>query len=222
MLQDRDGSRVMSLDVYQNLAAGAPATSGGTLNNADVTTNGDTWADSWNTADREFAYTTQTGSQYVQIDLGTVYTVTAVNVWHYATDERVYRGTKTEVSSDGVNWTAVFSGTQATYYPETAAGRSYSVPTNDRQVRYVRDWLHGSSANAGNHWVEIEAGARPQSPPSAAISHGRVPANRNNTLKIYVHFVLIRLLDSPLHLCYIDHTSHFTNRIALSVPQSVG
>lgn len=31
------------------------------------------------------------------------------------------------------------------------------IPEQIKKVRYIRDWVQGSSANDGNHWVEIEA-----------------------------------------------------------------
>lgn len=44
-------------------------------------------------------------------------------------------------------------------YAETAAGKTHSFEA--RSVRYVRDYVNGSTSNAGNHWVEIEVwGAR--------------------------------------------------------------
>ena len=152
---DGDGNRVASVDEYQNLAAGAPVTSDVTLNNADVATNGDTWANSGTGSDREFASATS-GLHYAQVDLGAAYPVDKVIVWHYAADGRTYHGTKVQVSVDGTNWDTVFSSdsTPPSEYPETAAGKT--ITFSSRQVRYVRDWLNGSTSNAYNHWVEIE------------------------------------------------------------------
>ena len=39
-------------------------------------------------------------------------------------------------------------------YSETAAGKTHSF--TPQPVRYVREYLNGSTANSGNHWVEIE------------------------------------------------------------------
>lgn len=91
-----DGQRVKKVG-YQNVAAGRVPTSSGTLRWPYAVTNGDTWADSG-----EFAYTSETGLRAVQIDLGGVYTVDKVKVWHWAMDGRTYHQTKTEVSADGV------------------------------------------------------------------------------------------------------------------------
>jgi RHS repeat-associated protein len=151
------GIRVQNVDLYQNLASGAPVTSNKTLYHGDVITNGDAWANSGNGADREFAYTVWDLS-YVQVDLGAAYPVDTVKVWHYAVDGRTYYSTRTQVSEDGVNWTTVFDSAVSGTYAETAAGKTHTFTT--RSVRYVRDWLNGSTANTGNHWVEIEVWGR--------------------------------------------------------------
>jgi len=36
-----------------------------------------------------------------------------------------------------------------------SAGKSFSFTT--RKVRYIRDWLNGSTSNTSDHWVEIQA-----------------------------------------------------------------
>ena len=47
--------------------------------------------------------------QYVEIDLGQIYNdIETVNVWHYYGDGRTFSKTKTEVSTDGVNWDDCF------------------------------------------------------------------------------------------------------------------
>ena len=155
-LYDGDGNRAASLNEYQNLAAGAPVSSDVTLGNADVATNGDTWANSGSSSSREFANATS-GLHYAQVDLGAAHPVDKVIVWHYAADGRTYHGTKVQVSADGTNWDTMFSSnsTPPSEYPETAAGKT--ITFSSRQVRYVRDWLNGSTSNAYNHWVEIEA-----------------------------------------------------------------
>lgn len=94
------------------------------------------------------------GLTSVTIDLGSLQDVSRVQVWHYWSDSRTYYQTKTEVSEDGTNWTAIFdSATQGTY-PETSQGRTYDFPM--QKVRYVRDWINGNSTNTGNHWSEIK------------------------------------------------------------------
>ena len=100
--------------------------------------------------------------QYVQIDLGATFPVNKVIVWHYNGDGRTYHNTKTQVSADGSNWTTVFDSATQGEYTETLAGKTHTF--TQQNVRYVRDYLNGSTANSstslrassGNHWVEIE------------------------------------------------------------------
>jgi hypothetical protein len=62
-------------------------------------------------------------TNYVTIYLGGGYKdLTRINVFHYYTDGRTYHGTKTEVSSDGVNWYALFDSAKMGEYSETATG----------------------------------------------------------------------------------------------------
>jgi hypothetical protein len=39
-------------------------------------------------------------------------------------------------------------------YAETLAGKTHTF--TQQNVRYVRDYLNGSTVNTGNHWTEIE------------------------------------------------------------------
>jgi len=96
-----------------------------------------------------------TDPTYLEIDLGGVAELEQVKVWHYYLDERTYHDTKTEVSEDGITWVTVFDSAVDGEYAETSAGKTHTfAPIN---VRYIRDWLHGSTSNTGNHWVEIDA-----------------------------------------------------------------
>lgn len=96
-----------------------------------------------------------TGLNSVTVDLQSVQNVSVVKVWHYWADGRTYNATKTEVSKDNTNWTTVFDSASDGLYAESSAGRTTSFTT--KQVRYIRDWVNGSSVNTGAHWVEIQA-----------------------------------------------------------------
>lgn len=96
------------------------------------------------------------GLSYVTIDFGFIAILTNVKVWHYYADGRTYNATRTQVSLDGVTWTDVFNSASAGTYAETSSGRNYPVPENVKYVRYIRDYLNGSSANTSSHWVEVE------------------------------------------------------------------
>jgi len=132
-----------------------------------VVANGDTQADSGTGASREFAYSNTTGLQYVQIDLGATFPVNKVSVWHYNGDGRTYHNTKTQVSADGTNWTTVFDSATQGEYAETLAGKMHTF--TQQNVPYVRDYLNGSTANSGNHWVEIEVWGTTTAYPSTSL-----------------------------------------------------
>lgn len=101
-------------------------------------------------------YSMSPGLQSVTVTLPNVYDISAVKVWHYYGDSRTYYATKTEVSEDGVAWTTVFdSATAGTYQENLTSGKTHIFPS--RKVKYIRDWLNGSTSNTGNHWVEIQA-----------------------------------------------------------------
>lgn len=70
-----------------------------------------------------------TGLQNVMVDLGAVYDIATVNVWHFWSDNRVFNNSKTEVSADGVNWVTVYDSAISGTYAESSAGRSYSLET---------------------------------------------------------------------------------------------
>ena len=100
-------------------------------------------------------YGTGAGLSSVTVTLPAAVTVSMVKVWHYYSDSRTYHATKTEVSADGTNWTTIFDSAVSGEYSETSAGRTTVFsPTS---VKYIRDWLNGSTSNTSSHWVEIQA-----------------------------------------------------------------
>ena len=144
-----DGKRVKSTGSYMNLAAGIVPTGDVTINNAQVITDNDPWAD-----DSSQYATATSGLHYVKIDLGAVYSVNKVNIWHYANDGRTYHSTKTQVSADGTNWVTVYDSAVSGEYQETAQGKEITFAAQN--VRYVRDYVNGNTVNVYGHWVEIE------------------------------------------------------------------
>lgn len=73
-------------------------------------------------------------------------------------DGRTYHGTKIQVSANSTTWTTVFDSATHGKYAETLAGKTHTF--TEQNVRYVRDYLNGSTANTGHHWVEIEVRGR--------------------------------------------------------------
>jgi hypothetical protein len=92
--------------------------------------------------------------QYVKVDLGAVYNITQLKIWHYYSSPRLYTS-KLEVSEDGVNWTTIFDSTINGLYAETSNGKTHNF--KPLKVRYIKDSLFGSDVNTSNHWLEIQA-----------------------------------------------------------------
>ena len=86
--------------------------------------------------------------------------LSSVTIWHYYLDGRQYNN-KVEISPDGVTWTTIFDSAINGRYVETAAGKTHTFP--EQRILYIRDTLNGSTANTGNHWLEIQAGGYPAS-----------------------------------------------------------
>ena len=59
---------------------------------------------------------------YITIDLGAVYDIETLKVWHYNLDGRTYYETKTEVSIDGVEWFSMYDSSVSGLYIEEGSG----------------------------------------------------------------------------------------------------
>lgn len=60
--------------------------------------------------------------EYVQIDLGDLYFIEKIIMWHYYGDSRIYHGNVLQVSTNGTNWITVFDSSVDGEYVETASG----------------------------------------------------------------------------------------------------
>lgn len=99
-----------------------PVTASASITNANYITNGDA-----NTT--QYAEINTAGLQYVQIDLGAVFTdITEIVVWHYYLDLRLYYNHKVEVSEDGVNWIKIYDVANRGERTETSTGISIKIP----------------------------------------------------------------------------------------------
>ncbi len=140
-----------------------PTTGANNLNNLRrpaFTTNGDL-----NTADYTFI---EGGARWIKIDLGAATTVGRIKLWHYFGDTRTYRdvivqlsttadfssGVTTVFNNDVNNTAGQGAGAQAEY-TETSAGKE--ITFSPLSARYIRLWSNGSTANGGNHYVEVQA-----------------------------------------------------------------
>lgn len=107
-----------------------------------------------------------TGPQSVRIDLGDLYHVHAVVVWHYHSQPRAYHDVVVLLSSDeeaavpsvifnnDVDDSLGFGKGEDPEYIETARGRLISA--GGPPARYVWLYSNGSTASEMNHYVEVE------------------------------------------------------------------
>ncbi|WP_143314984.1 hypothetical protein [Clostridium sp. HBUAS56017] len=70
------------------------------------------------------------GTYYIQIDLNQVHEdIDLIKVWHE--QNMKFGGTKTEISEDGVNWTAIFDSSVSGNYVETQYGHTIKLNINN-------------------------------------------------------------------------------------------
>ncbi len=105
--------------------------------------------------------------QWVQIDLKGTYTLSAILVWHYHSQARVYRDVVVQVAEDkdfvsGVqplfnndhdNSSGLGAGKDKEYI-ETNEGRF--IDPKGAKGRYIRLYSSGNTSNDMNHYVEVE------------------------------------------------------------------
>jgi hypothetical protein len=107
------------------------------------------------------------GIQWVQIDLGQRCALSAIVVWHYHMEGRVYfdvvvraaddpdfiAGVKTLFNNDHDNTGGLGVGKDKEYI-ETNEGKL--IDAGGVQTRYVRLYSNGNSSNELNHYIEVE------------------------------------------------------------------
>jgi hypothetical protein len=107
------------------------------------------------------------GVQWIQVDLGKSYPISAIAMWHDHRYIQVMHGIIVQVSDDAefkTGVTTIFNndrentssqgvGTNKEYF-ETYQGKVIEV--KDVKGRYVRGYTHGSSQGALNAWQELE------------------------------------------------------------------
>ena len=106
------------------------------------------------------------GRQWVQIDLEKEAVLSAVVVWHFHSQERVYRDVVMQVSNDPTfqkDVTTIFDDTVGTgkdlAYIESYKGKWIEV--KGLKGRYVRLYSQGNTTNKMNHYIEVEVFGRP-------------------------------------------------------------
>lgn len=68
------------------------------------------------------------GLHYLKIDLGLVYNIKYIKIWHFYNDGRIYYNTKTEVSGNDNDYTTIFDSAVSGTYNETSDGKTYILP----------------------------------------------------------------------------------------------
>jgi F5/8 type C domain len=111
--------------------------------------------------------------QWIQVDLGASHPLSAILVWHYHSQARVYRDVVVQVSDDATfksGVTTVFNndhdnsaklgaGTDKEYI-EVAEGRL--IDPKGAKGRYVRFYSNGNTTNDLSHYVEVEVFGLPK------------------------------------------------------------
>ena len=110
----------------------------------------------------------QNVSRYIQIDLGSVYNLTKLNMARYFKDNRTYGATVIALSEteDFANKTIIYNsdtnnvhglgaGSDATYQ-ETQAGKDFVLATPTK-AQYIRVYVYGRDGSTSDHFVEFEA-----------------------------------------------------------------
>jgi hypothetical protein len=125
----------------------------------------------------ENVVTLRRGLQWVQIDLQGEYHLYAIVLWHDFTSSVVYRDVIVQVSDDpefetGVhtlfnndqfNHSGLGAGTDREYFENPLTGEGKLVDAKGIKARYIRCYSHGSTDNAFNTYIEIEAYGLPAS-----------------------------------------------------------
>jgi hypothetical protein len=112
------------------------------------------------------------GKQWVQIDLAKRAIISAVLVWHFHSQARVYRDVVVQVSDDPMfksGVTTIFNSDFSNElglgagknlnYIETYQGKL--IDAKGVQGRYVRLYSKGNTSNQLNHYIEVEVWGKP-------------------------------------------------------------
>lgn len=122
---------IQALDSSEvNKALNKAVSSSHALSNASLITDG-------NSATDPYANGTVGVLQWVKVDLGAVYDINKIKVWHYHSNFRTYHNTKLEVSEDNVNWKVIFDSASQGEYRETPFGKEFYLPQSFGEIRDI-------------------------------------------------------------------------------------
>ena len=101
----------------------------------------------------------------MQIDLEKTANISAIIVWHFHSQERVYRDVIVQISDD-----PKFEKDVTTIYDNSAAGTAHPyiesylgklIDAKGAKGRYVRLSSAGNTTNKLNHYIEVEVFGKP-------------------------------------------------------------
>jgi hypothetical protein len=119
----------------------------------------------------ENVVTLRRGLQWVQIDLQGEFNLYAIVVWHDFAAPVVYRdvivqvsddptfksGVQTLFNNDQKNSAGFGVGTDREYFDNPLTGAGKLIDAKGARARYIRCYSHGSTDNALNTYIEVEA-----------------------------------------------------------------
>jgi len=125
----------------------------------------------------ENVVTLRKGLRWVQIDLQSEYKIYAVVIWHDFEVPRVYRdvivqlsddpefktGVETIFNNDQKNTAAMGAGTDREYFENSLTAAGKLIDAKGIKARYIRCYSKGSTENALNSYIEVEAYGLPAS-----------------------------------------------------------
>jgi len=117
------------------------------------------------------------GVQWVQVDFQGEYRIYAVALWHDFSSPVVVRevivqlsddpefktGVTTIFNNDQLNKAGLGVGTDREYFENSLTGAGKLIDAHGARARYLRCYSHGSTANALNTYIEVEAYGLPAS-----------------------------------------------------------
>jgi uncharacterized protein YjdB/peptidoglycan/xylan/chitin deacetylase (PgdA/CDA1 family) len=144
-----------------NLAAAVMPTTSAAFTGLNYVTDGNK-----NTNNYADSYT-NSGLQWIQLDLGDSRNVSSIKLWHYFGDSRKYHDVVVQLSNDPSFATGVITvynnDTDNTANLGTVTGSEYTETSSGMNIdfaavnaRYARFYSNGSTANNYNHYVEVE------------------------------------------------------------------
>lgn len=136
----------------------------------------------------------EAGLKHLRVDLGAVYDIKYLHIWHYYSDKRTYYETKTECSVDGVTWFVIFDSSIEGTYKETADGVIHFVSEYDRAT--LKTLKAQETADAITKTANDEKwGTKLTYIDSTGIFTGTLSANTVNAIKINATQITAGIID---------------------------